>query len=85
MLINLITDNFLLFLTMIFCFFIHEMGHILFIYLKKGKVNHIEINAFGAVISTDLVDDLLVDFGRHSCKYIDMPFNISVNHIYNLC
>lgn len=66
--VNLLTDNFLLFSLMLFCFFSHELGHLFFIYMKKGKVNKIEINAFGASIQTSLHDDLLVNFGRHPCK-----------------
>ena len=70
--INLITDNFLYLIPFTICFLIHELGHIIIIYLNKGKIQEIEINAFGAMISTNLHNNILVDFGRHHCKYYYM-------------
>lgn len=66
--LNLFNNNFLLFLCIFLVFLLHELGHLIMIYFKKGKVNYIEIHAFGGVISTNLENDLLVDFGRPNCE-----------------
>lgn len=73
--VNLITDNFLLFLVVFSCFIIHELGHIIIIFLKKGTIKKLELNALGAVISTTHENDLLVDFGRHHSEYHPMFIN----------
>lgn len=73
--VNLLTDNFLLFVIMSLVFIFHELGHVFLIFFKKGTIENIELNAFGATITTNLEKDLLVDFGRHLYK---------CNHLSNL-
>lgn len=64
---NLLTNNFLEFFALLIAFFIHELGHLLVVYLKKGKVLKLEISALGGVLTTN-IDSFLVDFGRSYFK-----------------
>ena len=63
-LLNLITNNFLDLLAVLCAFLVHEFGHFIMIKIKRGKINKIEIDAFGGRIYTDKQNSLLVDFGR---------------------
>lgn len=65
--INLLMNNFRLYVLSFLIFVFHELGHIVLIYLKRGRINKITLFAFGASIDSNLEDDLLVDFGRHIC------------------
>lgn len=64
---NLLTNNFLEFFALMISFFIHEVGHLLVVYLKKGKVLKLELSALGGVLTTN-IDSFIVDFGRSYFK-----------------
>ena len=67
-LINLLTNNFLEFISLIGAFLIHELGHFIVIKILKGKIYKFDISALGGVISTNLSNNILVLFGRHLIK-----------------
>ena len=69
LIINLLMNNFRLYLLTLFVFFFHELGHLVLILFKKGKIKKLSFFALGAYIDTNIEEDLLVDFGRHRCKY----------------
>ncbi len=65
-LLCLLMDNFLEYLFIFLIFIFHEIGHLFFILIKKGKVFSIKISSLGGIISTNINDSFLVDFGRNS-------------------
>ena len=65
----LLMDNFLDYLCIFCVFILHELGHLFFIILKKGKIFSIKISLFGGIISTNVQNSFLVDFGRHFSKF----------------
>ncbi len=58
-------EGFVSFLVILFSALIHELGHLLFIRLKKSRVLYVEIHPFGGVIGYDFfglsyLDDVLI-------------------------
>lgn len=74
LIINLIINNFLFTILFYITFFIHEIGHIIIIKIKKGQIFKLELNIFGGIITTNLQNNIFVDFGRHLCKYNSMCY-----------
>lgn len=79
LLVNLLTNNFLSFLIAFVSFLLHELGHIFFIKLLKGKILSIEINAFGGIIKTNLENSYLVNMGRNISKCLDNSFYLQIS------
>lgn len=63
--LSILFNNFKSFIIIYLVIILHELGHIVFIKIKKGKVFEISFSALGASMKTNCLNSQLVNFGRH--------------------
>lgn len=97
LILSLFTGSFFKILGIIFCIFLHEFSHFIFLKLFKVKVNHLELSVIGGILDIEEVNLSLIKKLIINCsgicanifiiivlKYLSFP---SLNYLisYNFC